>query len=144
MTTRADSADRRGKRAPRSQAGTERAGTVGAIAGLIAAVPLIGPALVAGCLSCIGIGAAAGVASTSALPPRWWLVGLGVATGAVAMLERQQARRCRRTGTPLRAAAVLVAVAATAWLVTRFALVPAVQWAIGTGGTLTPGAPVLP
>lgn len=86
MITRADSAARRGERAPGSQAATERAGAVGAIAGLIAAVPLIGPALVAGCLGCIGIGAAAGVASTAALPPRWWLVGLGFATGAVAHL----------------------------------------------------------
>ncbi len=110
-------------------------GELGVVAGLLSAIPLIGPALVAGCLGCLGLGAAAGVGSVAALPPAWWLTGLGVAAGVTSLFERRRARRCHRTPAPLRAATALVVVAAGAWLVTRFGLLPALDWATGAGGS---------
>ncbi len=118
-------------------------GELGVVAGLLSAIPLIGPALVAGCLSCVGVGAAAGVGLTTALPPRWWLAGLAAAAVIVAVLERRRARRCLRTAEPLRAGVTLVMVAAAAWLVTRYGLLPALDWATGSGGA-SPGEPRLP
>lgn len=118
-------------------------GELGVVAGLLTAIPLIGPALVAGCLGCVGIGAAAGVGLTAALPPRWWLAGLAVAAVLAAVLERHRARRCQRTAAPLRAGVTLVMVAAAARLVTRFGLLPALDWAAGSGGASL-GEPRLP
>lgn len=116
-------------------------GELGVVAGLLTAIPLIGPALVAGCLGCVG--AAAGVGLTTALPLRWWLAGLAVAAVLAAVLERRRARRCQRAAAPLRAGATLVMVAAAAWLVTRFGLLPALEWVAGSGGA-SPGQPRLP
>ena len=83
-------------------------GELGVVAGLLTAIPLIGPALVAGCLSCVGVGAAAGVGLTAALPPRWWLAGLAAAAVLAAVLEWRRVRRCQRTAAPLRAGVTLV------------------------------------
>ncbi|MFN2504932.1 MAG: hypothetical protein ABR540_12045 [Acidimicrobiales bacterium] len=118
-------------------------GELGVVAGLLTAIPLVGPALVAGCLGCVGVGAAAGVGLTAALPPRWWLAGLAIAAGAAAMVERRRARRCQRTAAPLRAGATLVMVAVAAWLVTRFGVLSGLDWATGSGGG-PPGEPRLP
>lgn len=121
----------------------ETATTTGTFAALIGTIPIIGPALLAGCLSCVGIGAAAGLGATSALPPTWWLAGLACTALVVVGLERRNARRCHRR-TRIRAAlGTLIVVAAVAWLATRYVLVPAITWLTGPD-TAPTGGPFLP
>lgn len=120
-----------------------RAGAVGTVSGAIAAVPLLGPSLLAGCLPCVGVGAATGLGATSALPPIWWLAGLTATAAGTVYADRRHARRCQRDPAPTRTLAVLVAVAAASWLATRFVLLPALDWL--TGGAAPPtNGPILP
>lgn len=128
----------------RDGTGAMRAGEARVVAGLLTAIPLIGPALFAACLGCLAVGAAAGAGLTAALPPRWWSAGLGIAAAATAVFERRRARRCQRTAAPLRAATTLVMAAGAARLVTRFALLPALAWATGASGGASPAEPRLP
>lgn len=122
---------------------TGRASAVGTVGGLIAAIPLLGPSVLAGCLSCVGVGAATGLGATSALPPVWWLAGLTETAAGTVYADRRHAHRCRRDPAPARTLAVLVAVAATSWLATRFVLVPAVDW-LTDGPALPADGPILP
>lgn len=121
----------------------DTAGAVGAVAGVVAAIPLLGPALVAGCLSCVGVGAAAASGAMAALPPSWWVAAVTLAAAAVALGERTRARRCRRRAAPARAVVVFVVIAVAAWGTTRFLALPAVDWLTGRSATPAEG-PVLP
>jgi hypothetical protein len=142
VTTTSDTNDQSHATAA-SPTGAETATTTGMIAALVGAIPIIGPALLAGCLSCAGIGAAAGLGATGALPPAWWLAGLTVTGMVVAGLEHRNARRCQRR-TRIRATiGTLVLVAAVAWFATRYGLLPAIDWLNGPDTTPTDG-PILP
>ncbi|MGH9119005.1 MAG: hypothetical protein ACRD0A_14335 [Acidimicrobiales bacterium] len=125
------------------RAGTETAATAGALAGLAGAIPIIGPALVAGCLSCVGVGAAAGIGATGVLPPMWWTAGLSVTALAVAGLERHRARRCNRPARTAATVGTLIAVAAVAWIAARYALVPLIYSLTGPDSPPVDG-PILP
>lgn len=112
----------------RSVGAAETAASAGTIAALVGAVPLVGPALVAGCLSCVGLGTAAGLGATRALPPAWWLAGLAVTGAASTGIEVVRSRRCHRQaqlGTTLLSLAV---VAVVAWVATRYGIVPLIDW----------------
>lgn len=127
----------------RSAGAAETAAGAGTIAALVGAVPLVGPALVAGCLSCVGLGTAAGLGATSALPPAWWLAGLAVTGAATTTIEVVRARRCHRQpnlGTTLFSLGV---VAVAAWLVTRYGIVPLIEWLSGPDPQPVDG-PILP
>lgn len=119
-----------------------RGARLGLLSGLVGAVPIMGPALVAGCLSCIGLGAGAGLVATSALPPRWWIVGVGLTAGLAVVGERRHARRCRCRGRPLATFTMVAVVAASVWVGTRFAFVPLVEWLIAPAPSIE--GPTLP
>lgn len=121
----------------------ETATATGLAAALVGAIPIVGPALAAGCLSCVGVGAAAGLGATGALPPLWWLAGLAVTAVAVIALDARTARRCDRPPRPIATLGVLAATATVAWLATRYRLVPGIDWL--TGPAPVPGdGPTLP
>lgn len=123
----------------------ERAAAAGTLGGAIAAIPLVGRSLVAGCLSCVGVGAAAGLGATSALPPLWWLAGVAITGAGTLLAGRRSARRCQRRPQPVRILAVLLVVAIAAWIATRFVVLPAID--ATTGGAAPPAdgpTPTLP
>jgi len=122
---------------------TETAVRAGTIAGLVGAVPLVGPALVAGCLSCVGFGTGVGLGATGALPPRWWLAGLAVTAVAVTAVEVVRARACHRRARPGMTLASLIGLAIGAWVVTRYGIVPLVDWLTGPKPEPVDG-PILP
>lgn len=128
---------------PEEVSPTDRAAAAGTVAAAIASLPLVGPGLIAACLSCVGVGAATGLGATTALPPVWWLAGLAVTATGIVLADRRTACRCQRRPAPWRTLAVLIIVATTAWIATRFVAIPALDWI--SGGTSPPAdGPTLP
>jgi hypothetical protein len=137
VTTPSDTSD------PEAVSPTKRAAAVGTVTAAVASIPLVGPSLIAGCLSCLGVGAATGLGATSTLPPVWWLTGLAVTATGIVVADRHAARRCQRRPAPGRTLAVLIIVATAAWVATRFVAVPALDWISG-GPTPPSDGPTLP
>ena len=107
---------------------------IGVLGGLVASVPVLGPALAALCLSCAGIGGAAvaGAGFGLAAPP---FVAAGVAV--LAATSWRSVRRARRTcgpgacrGLMVRIPLVLGSSALATYLLVSLALVPGVGVAL--------------